>query len=211
MDGRSRARSRTARARPLGRLPQVYGGVGAGAVAAPARQSLDDGAGRKPTRLKDEFVSTEHLLLALAGEAGRDGGRAAAPAARRHADRVLEALDVGARHPARDRPESRGQVPGARALRARPDRARAQGQARPGHRPRRGNPPRHPGALAPHEEQPGADRRARRRQDGHRRGPRPAHRPRRRAGGAEEQADRRRSTWARWSPARSTAASSRSG
>jgi hypothetical protein len=39
----------------------------------------------------------------------------------------------------------------------------------------------HAGAEPPHEEQPGADRRARRRQDRHRRGPRPAHRRRRRA------------------------------
>ena len=48
--------------------------------------------------------------------------------------------------------------------------AARQGQARPGHRPRRRDPPGDPGALAPHQEQPGADRRARRRQDRHRRG-----------------------------------------
>ena len=42
-------------------------------------------------------------------------------------------------------------------------------QARPGDRPRRGNPPHHPGAVAAHQEQPGADRRARRRQDRDRR------------------------------------------
>ena len=68
--------------------------------------------------------------------------------------------------------------------------ARRAGQARPGDRPRRGDPPRHPGALAPHQEQPGADRRARRRQDGHRRRPGAAHRARRRARRAEEQAHR---------------------
>ncbi len=51
-------------------------------------------------------------------------------------------------------------------------------QARSGHRPRRGDPPRHPGALAPHEEQPGADRRAGRRQDRHRRRAGAAHRRR---------------------------------
>ena len=49
-----------------------------------------------------------------------------------------------------------------------------QGQARPGHRPRRGDPPRHPGAQPPDQEQPGAHRRARRRQDGHRRGASPS-------------------------------------
>ena len=71
------------------------------------------------------------------------------------------------------------------------------GQARPGHRPRRGDPPRHPGALAPHQEQPGADRRAGRRQDRHRRGAGPAHRPRRRARGAARTSASSRSTWAR--------------
>jgi hypothetical protein len=65
---------------------------------------------------------------------------------------------------------SGGQVPGAREVHARPHRRGAQGQARPGHRPRRGDPPRDAGALAPHQEQPRAHRRARRRQDRDRRG-----------------------------------------
>ena len=56
------------------------------------------------------------------------------------------------------------------------------GKLDPGHRPRRGNPPHHPGAVAPHQEQSRADRRARRRQDRHRRRAGAAHRQRRRAG-----------------------------
>ena len=67
----------------------------------------------------------------------------------------------------------------------------APGQARPGHRPRRRDPSRHPGAVAPHQEQPRAHRRARRRQDRDRRGPGPSHRRGRRARGLEEQAPRR--------------------
>ncbi len=63
----------------------------------------------------------------------------------------------------------------------------------------------------PHQEQPGAHRRPRRRQDRHRRGARAPDRRRRRARGPEGQAAGRRSTSARWSPAPSTAASSRSG
>ena len=54
-------------------------------------------------------------------------------------------------------------------------------QARPGDRPRRGDPPRDPGPLPPDQEQPGADRRPRRRQDGDRRGAGAADRQRRRA------------------------------
>ena len=81
-----------------------------------------------------------------------------------------------------------GHLPGAREVRPRPDRARGERQARPGHRPRRGDPPRDPGPEPPHEEQPGPDRRPRRRQDRDRRGPRAADRRRRRPRGPEGQA-----------------------
>ena len=114
-----------------------------------------------------------------------------AHASRRHLRSRARGADGDPRQPAGHRPEPRGQVPGARALRPRPDRAGAPGQARSGHRPRRGDPPRHPGAVAPHQEQPGADRRARRRQDGRRRGAGAAHHPRRRARGPQGQAHHR--------------------
>ena len=80
---------------------------------------------------------------------------------------------------------------GARPLRPRSDGPGAQGQARSGHRPRRRSAPRDPGALAPDEEQPGAHRRARRRQDRHRRRAGAADRPRRRARRTQEQEDLR--------------------
>ena len=76
----------------------------------------------------------------------------------------------------------------AEEIRPRPHRGGARRQARPGDRPRRGDPPHDPGPVAAHEEQPGPDRRARRRQDGDRRGPRAAHRQRRRAGEPQGQA-----------------------
>ena len=121
-------------------------------------------------KLEDDYVSTEHLFLALdAGAARRD-----------------PRLDQeGARRPARHLAGSRGQLPGALEVRPRPDRGGRGGQARPGDRPRRGDPARDPGPLAPDEEQPGADRRARRGQDRDRRGARAADRRRRRARGAE--------------------------
>ena len=53
------------------------------------------------------------------------------------------------------------------------------------------------GAVAPHQEQPGAHRRPGRRQDRHRRGHRAAHRDRRRARVAQGQEDPRRSISAR--------------
>ena len=124
-------------------------------------------------KLEDEYVSTEHLLLALD----------VVPR-----DELLGEDQGGARRAARHEPGSRGHLPGALEVRPRPDRGRRAGQARPGDRPRRGDPARDPGALAPHEEQPGADRRARRRQDRDRRGARAADRRRRRARGPEGQA-----------------------
>jgi hypothetical protein len=101
-----------------------------------------------------------------------------------------------------------GHLPGAREVLQGPHEPRPLGQARPRHRPRRGDPPGDAGALAPHQEQPRAHRRARRGQDRHRRGHRPAHRPRRRP---ESLKDKRisPSTGARWWRAASIEASSR--
>ena len=84
------------------------------------------------------------------------------------------------------------------------------GQARPGDRPRQGDRDHDRGPGPAQEEQPGADRRAGRRQDRHRRGPGAAHRRRRGAGGAARQAPGRARASTRSWRARSTAASSRS-
>ncbi|MBI3743160.1 MAG: hypothetical protein HY261_02600 [Chloroflexi bacterium] len=59
-----------------------------------------------------------------------------------------------------------------------PHRPRRRWPPRPCHRARPGNPPRHAGALATSQKQPGADRQARRRQDLDSRRPRRAHRSR---------------------------------
>ena len=150
-----------------------------------------DSAQAEAKRLQDEYVSTEHLFLALATEAGRS------PAAQ-----LLQRLGVtkdalyAALTQVRGNQRVTSQNPGvdlrgARPLRPRSHRPGAQGQARSGDRPRRRSAPRHPGPLAPHEEQPGAHRRTRRRQDRHRRRARAADRPRRRARRAEEQEDLR--------------------
>ena len=66
--------------------------------------------------------------------------------------------------------------------------ARAAG---PGHRPAQRNRARHPDPLPPHEEQPGAARRSRRRQDRHRRRPGPEDRQARRPRDPGRQAHRR--------------------
>ena len=134
---------------------------------------------REAGKLSDQYVSTEHLLLALAAEHGRAADELRRVGVTR--ERLLQALaEVRGSHRVTDQsPEEKYQA--LERFGTRPDTGRRAGQARPGDRPRRGDPPRDPGALAPHQEQPRADRRAGRRQDGDRRGPGPADRLRRRA------------------------------
>src|SRR5438552_718949 len=74
----------------LSRLPQAYGGSQAG--LSPRLKLIGDSAQAEAARLKDEYVSTEHLFVAIATETGRS------PAARllqQHGitpDKVLQAL-----------------------------------------------------------------------------------------------------------------------
>ena len=75
-------------------------------------------AGDEAAKLQDDYVSVEHLLLAISDEGGgaakllRDAGLTREKAAR--------GAQGGARQPARHHPESRRNVPVARALRPRP-------------------------------------------------------------------------------------------
>ena len=129
--------------------------------------------------MKDDYVATDHLLVALADR--RVAGAEGADRRRPHRGRAAGGHHRRPRQPSGDQRERRGVVRVAGEVLRRPDPGGRGRPARPGHRPRRRDPPRHPGAVAAHQEQPGADRRARRRQDRRRRGPRPARRRRRRA------------------------------
>ena len=121
-----------------------------------ARSSTCSSAPRRrwPAR-GDEYISVGHLLLALADKAA---GVADILPDRESLRRGVE--EIRGPQPGH-LPERRGDAEAlekfGRDLTAD---ARAR-QARPGHRPRRGDPPGDPGALAADEEQPGADRRAR--------------------------------------------------
>ena len=53
----------------LAKTPQAYGGSEPG--LSPRLRAVDDFAQKEAERLKDEFVSTEHLLVAIASEPGR--------------------------------------------------------------------------------------------------------------------------------------------
>jgi ATP-dependent Clp protease ATP-binding subunit ClpB len=65
----------------LAKIPQAYGGSQAG--LSPRLKLVADTAQAEADRLKDEFVSTEHLLVAIASETGRS------PAARLLTERGL--------------------------------------------------------------------------------------------------------------------------
>ena len=142
---------------------------------------------RSREKAGDQFVTAERLLLALALATGTPPARVLADAGvtAQALNRAIEEVRKGR---AADLADRRGQLRRAEEVRARPDRGGGGGQARSGDRPRRGDPPHHPGAVAADQEQPGADRRGRRRQDRDRRGPGAAHRQGRRAGDAEGQA-----------------------
>ena len=150
----------------LDRLPRAQGGAEPG-LSREARAVLE-AADEIRRELGDDYVSVEHLLLALADEIGVTK------------DALLTALRAvrGNHRVTTADPEQTYQAL-AKYGRDLTEAAR-DGQARPGHRARRGDPAGHPGPVAAHQEQPGADRRARRGQDGHRRGAgQPDHRGRR--------------------------------
>ncbi len=74
----------------LGRLPQAHGG--APPDASPRMREVLDLAQVEATRMKDEFVSTEHLLLALASGSGRSEEARLLSARGVTHERILEAL-----------------------------------------------------------------------------------------------------------------------
>ncbi len=107
----------------LQRRPQVYGGATPG--LSPRVTAILDAAQADAARMKDEFVSTEHLLLALASEGARDEAARVLAQERSHRREGARGADRDPGLAAGHRPEPRGEVPGARALRPRPHRAGA--------------------------------------------------------------------------------------
>ena len=205
-DGIARRHPAQARRRPGGRAPG--GGAGARRAAPGARRQrghLRRAAAQGPDRRGDPPVEgvQGRVRLQRAPACWPWWPRTSARASRAlkdagvRKDALLKALaEVRGNQRVTD-PEAEGKYQAlAKYTRDLTELAR-NGQARSGDRPRRGDPPLDAGALAPHQEQPGADRRARRRQDRDRRGHRAAHRDGRRARVAARTRRSWRSTWAR--------------
>jgi len=74
----------------LGKLPRAYGG--AQPVPSPRFRAVTDAAFGEAERLKDDYVSTEHLFLAIVSEPGRAPGARALAQLGVTRDRTFEAL-----------------------------------------------------------------------------------------------------------------------
>ena len=170
----------------LAKQPKVEG-QGAGQIyMAPETARIFDQAEAIAEKAGDSFVTVERMLMALVLAKGTEAADALAKAGVKPQALEKAIADLRKGRTA-DFGVGRGQLRCAEEVRPRPHPGGARRQARSGDRPRRGDPPHHPGAEPPHQEQSRADRRARRRQDRHRRGPGAAHRQRRRAGIAQGQ------------------------
>src|SRR5437870_1475746 len=74
----------------LSRMPQAYGG--STPSMSPRFRKVTDDAQNEATRLKDEFVSTEHLLLGIAGETGTHASTRLLKQHNVDKDRIFEVL-----------------------------------------------------------------------------------------------------------------------
>ncbi len=153
----------------IGRLPRLSG---AGADSAqvtlsPELARIMSAAENEAKALQDDYTSVEHVLARDGAVVRRD--RPHLPRGRPNEGQTAGGAARRARQPARDDQGSRRDVQIARALRPRPHARGGARQTRSGDRARRRDSAHRPSALAPHEEQSGADRRSRRRQDGDRR------------------------------------------
>lgn len=59
----------------INRIPQVSGAVSGGAYISPQLKNVLESAWQEAQRLKDEYVSTEHLLIAIAADTASPAGR----------------------------------------------------------------------------------------------------------------------------------------
>ena len=128
----------------------------------------------------DTYVTVERMLLALVLATTTDAGKALADAGVK-AEALNAAINELRGGRTADTQSRRGPLRRAQEIRPRPHPGGARRQARSGDRPRRGDPPHRPDPRPADQEQSGADRRARRRQDRDRRRPGAAHRQWRRA------------------------------
>ena len=104
----------------LEQQPQVRGATAEVYLGRRLKDLLDE-ATRQSKEFKDEYVSSEHLLLALVSKDFGAASRGAGGGGRTR-DALLQGAGRGARIAARDRSRGRGEIPGAGQIHPRPDR-----------------------------------------------------------------------------------------
>src|SRR4029450_7505172 len=77
----------------LGRLPRAHGG--SQVTLSPRLRAVTDAAEQEAERLKDDYVSTEHLFIAIASEGRRSIGSRILEQHRITRDAILQALTTG--------------------------------------------------------------------------------------------------------------------
>ena len=100
----------------LDRIPKVYA-QGVEPRFSPVATRMLTAAGTEAEALTDEYISTEHLLLAIAAGGDEPAARILQEAGITR-DAMLQALAAGARQSARHERESRGDLPEPREVRA---------------------------------------------------------------------------------------------
>ncbi len=129
--------------------PNVSGAVSDLRISNDLRRTLDS-AEKEMSKLKDEYVSAEHYLLALSGENNSAAKALKELGATR--DKIMQGLQQvrGSQRVTDQNPEGE--------IWARPHTIGAARQNRSGHRARQRDSPCYAGAFAPDEKQSGADR-----------------------------------------------------
>ena len=172
----------------LSRQPAAYGG--SQPSLSPRMRKVTDAAEAEAGRLKDDFVSTEHLLLGIVSEGGKTISARILQQFNITKDRIFEVLTQvrGAQRVTDQNPEAKYQAleKYGRDLTELARRGKLDPVIGRDEEIRRVIQV----LFTAHEEQSGAHRRARRRQNGDRRGSRRPHRQGGRARGAEEQEGR---------------------
>ena len=124
--------------REVGRFPTQSGG-GAEPSFSREVQRIFDRADAETKKLGDQYISTEHLLLAMADEKGTTAAEYShrpEHQSRRSAPRAAGCSGLAPGH----RSVAGGEVSGPGEVHPQPDRRGPEGKARSGHRPGRGDP-----------------------------------------------------------------------
>ena len=164
----------------------IYGHGANQVFITPRVKRIIDLANEEANRLRDEYISTEHIFLAILNERNTAVAKIMADNGITR-DRVYDAIkDVRGGQRVTD-PQAESRYRTLEKYSRDLTRMALEGKLDPVDRARRRDHARDSGALPPHQEQPGADRRSRRRQDRDCRGLGAEDRRRRRAGNSARQ------------------------